>query len=57
MDTLFTKLEILNKIDTLTKKWKGKVPEKYSNEWWRYRSDQSYFLALKEKLKTNEKTK
>lgn len=46
-----SKQEILIKVNTLISKWKDKVPEKFSAEWWRYRADQIYFRSLSNELK------
>ena len=47
------KQEILLKINQLIVKWKDNIPPKSSNEWWRYRADQSLYLKLKQQLKKN----
>lgn len=45
-------LPIIKKMQELEDKWKNKpVPEKYTNEWWRYRANQIYYRSLKNKLK------
>jgi len=49
---LLQRIDILNKIQQLTDKWKDKVPEKYTNEYWRYRADQIFYRTLKNKLKS-----
>jgi hypothetical protein len=54
MDTV---IELQTKINNLIKKWKDKVPEKNTNEWWRYRADQSLYVFLKSKLDSLTKKK
>lgn len=50
---LIDKQEIIQKMQELKSKWK-EPPKKGSAEWWRYRADQSYYLYLKSKLKTEK---
>jgi hypothetical protein len=47
---LFEQTRIQEKMAGLANKWKDKVPEKFSTEWWRYRGDQSLYVWLKAKL-------
>ena len=48
-------MDIQQKILELTNRWKGKIPLKYSAEYWRYRADQNYYLSLKSKLESATK--
>ncbi len=55
---LFEEAKLKQRMAELVKKWKDKVPEKNTNEWWRYRADQSLYYTLKSKLNSpkNDKT-
>ena len=51
---LIEQISIKQKIGVLVDKWKDKKPKLYSAEYWRYRADQLYYLALKKKLETTK---
>ena len=50
-DNLYSDLKLKQEMARLVNKWKDKKPAKDTNDWWRYRADRSYYLALKSKLK------
>jgi hypothetical protein len=54
---LLEQQELIDKMGELVKKWKIK-PQKFSNEYWRYRADQNLWYALRQKLNSapNQKT-
>lgn len=50
-NNLYSDFKIKEEMARLVNKWKDKIPEKNTNDYWRYRADKSYYLALKSKLK------
>jgi len=45
-------MDIQQKIEELESKWRNKEPIKYSALYWRFRADQLYIIALKQKLES-----
>ena len=51
-----TQIEIKIKMEKLKNKW-PEPPPYQSDKWWRYRADQSYYVALRDQLASLNKIK